>query len=137
MISLFKYCNFLVNKVVGLESVHEHSYYTNLSIFHCLPYFFSKPKDNKYGCFLFNPRTYKAQRAQSLPSIFPPDAECNIGFRKKIADIKQVSNLANDCNIFLYDAVRCAIKRTFQTLRNCCCIYRGECKEKLYLNSHS
>lgn len=60
MISLFKYCNFLVNKVVGLESIYGHWNYTKLSIFHCLSYFFSKSNDNKYGCFFFfNPRIYK------------------------------------------------------------------------------
>ena len=43
--------------------------------------------------------------------MFSPDAECRIGFRKKIADIKQASNLASHCNIFLYDAVRCTGKK--------------------------
>lgn len=81
--------------------------------------------------FFLTPGNIK-HKGHSLPSIFPPDAEKNIGFRKKIADIKQVSNLASDCNIFLlYDAVRCARKRTFQTLRNCCCFYRGKKKGKV------
>lgn len=42
---------YFFGKRSSLESV--------LSIFHCLPYFFSKSNDNKYGCFIFNPRKYK------------------------------------------------------------------------------
>lgn len=68
----------LKTKLVGLESVQEHSNNnTKLSIFHCLLISTQDPMTINMAAFLIPPNiNFPSTKVTKPPSIFPRDAEC-------------------------------------------------------------